>query len=142
MIYVLCVNAHPDTALHILVMCPHVASSWERIHNLHVPGEFNLFFEWFHLVFQQQRNKEILIIVMVCWMLCKSRSELIWNQRSLESSQVVESAYSILSQWRSVQDRTFDRFRRYMSHEDGDEYPCPTPLRLTPMLPFLGIKFS
>lgn len=32
-------NAHPETALSILDLCPHAASSWERIHNLHASGE-------------------------------------------------------------------------------------------------------
>lgn len=55
-------------------------------------------------------------------MLWKSINDLIWNQRSLEASEVVESAYSILNQWQNVQDRTFDSFMRYMSPDDSDEH--------------------
>lgn len=35
---------------------------------------------------------------------------------------MVESALSVLNQWKSVQDRTFDRFLGFMSLEDGDEH--------------------
>ena len=35
---------------------------------------------------------------------------------------MVESAYSILNQWKSVQDRTFDHFMGYMTQNDGDEH--------------------
>ena len=66
-------------------------------------------------------------------MIWKNRNELIWNQRSLNISEVVESAYSVLNQWRSVQDHTFDRFLGYMSHEDGDEHwhlPQPNSVKV------------
>lgn len=35
---------------------------------------------------------------------------------------MVESAYSILNQWNSVQDKSFDRFIAYMNQDDGDEH--------------------
>lgn len=62
---------------------------------------------------------------MVCWMLGKNMNDLVWNQRSLEPFEVTESAISVLNQWRSVQDKTFDRFLGYMTYEDGDEHWHP-----------------
>ena len=108
------------TALHTLVTCSYVVTCWARIHNQLVSGDFNSFSHWLQLVFQQQDTKQIHVTVMVCWMIWKHRNELVWNQRSLEITEVVESAYSILNQWKSVQDRTFDQFMGYMTQNDGD----------------------
>ena len=41
---------------------------------------------------------------------------------------MLNSAYSILNQWRSVQDRTFDRFMGYMTPEDGNEHRNKPPV--------------
>lgn len=35
---------------------------------------------------------------------------------------MLESALSLLNQWKCVHDRTFDRFLGYISTEDGDEH--------------------
>ncbi|XP_074342410.1 uncharacterized protein LOC141679955 [Apium graveolens] len=43
-------------------------------------------------------------------------------KKSLEISELLDSAYSLLNQWRSVQHRTFDRFMGYMTPEDGNEH--------------------
>lgn len=60
--------------------------------------------------------------VMTCWMLWKSRNNLIWHQSSLDPNEVVESAYLVLKQWRSVQDRSFDHFLGFMSQDDSREH--------------------
>ncbi|KAL8110299.1 hypothetical protein AgCh_026140 [Apium graveolens] len=58
-------------------------------------------------------------------MLWKNRNDLVWNQHSADSAEVIESTISVLNQWRSVQD--MDRFMGYITQEDGDEHWNPPP---------------
>ena len=115
-------NNFPESALHIIVLCPHAVASWEKIDSLKAQSSCASFVEWLGKVFMQHRNEDLAVMVMVCWMLWKNRNEVVWNQHSLEPKEVVESALSVLNQWKCVQDRTFDHFLGYMSYEDGDEH--------------------
>ncbi|XP_074349748.1 uncharacterized protein LOC141689374 [Apium graveolens] len=121
---ILCPICHDtsETILHCLVLCPFAEICWTRVHVQPIHGVFHSFCEWLLLLFEQLDKKEVHISVMVCWMLWKHRNELVWNQRSLEISKILESACSILNQWNSVQDKTYDRFMAYMNHNDGDEH--------------------
>ncbi|XP_074378344.1 uncharacterized protein LOC141719879 [Apium graveolens] len=118
-------NAHNETIMHYLVLCSFVASMWSCLNLPLLTGEFSLFPEWLHRVFEQQSTKNVYITVMVCWMLWKNRNDLVWNQHSLDSAGVIESIMSVLNQWRSVQDKTFDHFMGYMTQEDGDGHWNP-----------------
>lgn len=55
-------------------------------------------------------------------MIWKNRNELVCNQHSLGYSEIVESRLSVLNQWYSGQDRTYDPFMGYMSQDDGEEH--------------------
>lgn len=57
---------------------------------------FNSFPEWLHLVFNQH-GIEIHNTVMVCWALWKNRNDLVWNQKSLDSSEVFATALMSLT---------------------------------------------
>lgn len=87
-------NTSDDSILHNHVLCPFAVSSWMKLHISSICGEFKNFNEWLNQVFQQHLNEDIHIIVMVCWMLWKNRNSLMWNQRSSEPFEVVESAIS------------------------------------------------
>lgn len=50
------------------------------------------------MVFEQCRSEKIRVMVMVCWMIWKSRNDLVWKQRSMEVEEVVQSANSTLNQ--------------------------------------------
>lgn len=115
-------NDYPETVVHTLVCCSHAIACWEKVQNFHISGDYSSFADWLKLVFEQKRKEEVCIVVMICWMLWKSRNDLRWNQSSLGATEVVESAYLVLNQWKSVQDRTFDHTLGYMSQEDGDEH--------------------
>lgn len=117
----MCNDSH-ESIMHILVLCPFAVDNWTRSNVLCISGEFSTFMEWLQLVFQKQQSDDILAVTMICWMIWKSRNELIWNQHSLSYSEIVESALSVLNQWRIVQDRTFDPFMGYMSQDDGEEH--------------------
>lgn len=114
-------NADNETVQHIFLQRPYAVSVWDKANFPQLSGNLYLFSEWLALVFQNESKEHIPAIIMICWMLWKNRNELIWNQRSLDPSVTVESAFSVLNQWRNVQDRTFDRFFGLMSNEDGDE---------------------
>ncbi|KAL6503124.1 hypothetical protein OROHE_023753 [Orobanche hederae] len=114
-------NEQPETTLHILVQCPFANSCLNSENRSVNTGIFSSFADWLQSLLEQQNRRLALIMVMICWTLWKSRNDLIWNQRSLEMSEVVESAKANLIQWQSVQDRTFDRFMGFMTHEDGQE---------------------
>ncbi|KAL8108560.1 hypothetical protein AgCh_024870 [Apium graveolens] len=115
-------NDHNENTFHSLVSCSFATSVWSRLNLSLIVGEFNCFPDWLQLVFDQQRLEDVHLIVMVCWMMWKNRNDLVWNQHCLDSAEVLESATSVLNQWRSVQDKTFDRFMGYMTQEDGEEH--------------------
>lgn len=71
---------------------------------------FHNFSGWLQLAFHQCRQQEFRGIIMLCWIWWKSHNEIVWNQRSLEATEVVESAKSVLNQWRNVHDKSFDYF--------------------------------
>lgn len=119
----LCVvyNEQPNSVLHTLVQCQFVAASREKAENPQVIGDFNSFMDWFQLIFQQHQGDINSKIAMICWMICKSKNELIWNQHSLGFVEVADSAFPVLNQW-SSEDRTTDPFMGYIFHEDGSEH--------------------
>lgn len=92
-------NIHTEIVLHIVVLCPQAVSSWKRTNFPQICGNFDSFSEWLQLVFQQRQGEDTLIAVMICWMLWKSRNELIWKQRSLTNQEVVGLAFTVLKQW-------------------------------------------
>lgn len=98
-------NEFPETTLHTLVLCSFANICWQRVLQQPVTSTFTSFQEWLQLVFEQQQLSEVHTTVMICWIIWKQRNELVWNQHSLEVAEVVESAYSILNQWTSVQDK-------------------------------------
>lgn len=126
-------NDQPESVLHVFVNCAYATSCWEKFDELQVQGVFNTFVEWFWLVLQQFTKVEVYTISIICWMIWKNRNGLVWNQSSLEPSEVVQSACSTLNQWKCVQDRTFDRFLGHMSQEDGAEHwslPMPGSVKI------------
>ncbi|KAK1377310.1 SCF ubiquitin ligase, Skp1 component [Heracleum sosnowskyi] len=50
------------------------------------------------------------------------RNELVWNQRGSDVVDVVESAKVVFRQWQNAQDRHFDNFLGFTTHENGDEH--------------------
>lgn len=113
-------NADVESIFHVLVLCPFASICLAKL-NCPLPSVIDSnFTEWLTMVFQYQKNM-VLKIVMVCWLVWRSRNELIWNKRSIDPNEVVLSASSILDQWSSVQDRSYDQFLGYMTPEDGME---------------------
>lgn len=79
-------------------------------------------FSW---CFRKKKSEEVHIMTMICWIVWKNRNDLVWNQHSLEANEVVESSFYVLNQWKSVKDKTFDRFMGFMTHDDGTEHWLP-----------------
>lgn len=52
-------------------------------------------------------------------MLWKNRNNLVWSQKCLTTTEMVQSALSVLNQWQFVQDKTFDNSLGHMLPEDG-----------------------
>ncbi|XP_074378327.1 uncharacterized protein LOC141719860 [Apium graveolens] len=59
---------------------------------------------------------------MVIWALWKNRNDIIWNQKGMESSEVLVSAHLCFNQWKSAQDKTFDNYLGFMTQADGKEH--------------------
>lgn len=126
-------NVEYESIYHILVLCHHTSVCLTKIASSLMMEDVFSFTEWLSQVFQLQSKSVIHKTVMVCWMVWKSRNDLIWNQRSMEPNEVVESACSVLDQWKNVQDRSFDRFLGYMTPEDGCEHwslPSPNSVKI------------
>lgn len=73
------------------------------------------FAEWLDAVFAEYNNSEAREKVMICWALWRARDELIWNQKGGEVTEVITSGISVLNNWISAQDKTFDRSMGFMS---------------------------
>ncbi|XP_074327609.1 uncharacterized protein LOC141665523 [Apium graveolens] len=115
-------DPYQELVLHIMVHYDFAILTWNNFSKLHVDGNYSTFADWLQLVFGHHSREIATNVVMICWLLWKNKNDLIWNQQSMEASEVVSSACSVLNQWNSVQDRTFDHFMGYMIPEDGDEH--------------------
>lgn len=85
-----------ESTFHALVTCPFAEECWKYAGLPTVIGDFRLFIDWFAIVLQQCKQKDIHLIIMLCWMVWKNRNDLIWNHHSLQVREVVELATSIL----------------------------------------------
>ncbi|XP_074363041.1 uncharacterized protein LOC141703396 [Apium graveolens] len=82
---------------------------------------------WYHAHLQvyagllQYKREEVERIVMIMWSLWKNRNNIVWNQKSMEASEVISSANICLNQWKNAQDKSFDNFLGFMTQADGKE---------------------
>lgn len=106
---------------HILVNCSFAKHCHQLSFSSVTQEEINSFAEWLSRVFDKHDQTEIHVHVIICWLLWKNRNDAIWKQKSMDSSEIVNSAFSIINQWKSVQDKNFDRFLAFINPEDGDE---------------------
>lgn len=78
------------------------------------------------MVFDQRTNDAVQLTVMTCWMLWKNRNDLVWNQKSMDVSEVLVSAISVLNQWQYVQDKSFDNTLSFLTQGEGrDKWQAP-----------------
>lgn len=56
------------------------------------------FVEWFSEMLQEYNTEEMKSISMVCWSLWKNRNNIVWDQKSLEATEVVNSAILVLAE--------------------------------------------
>lgn len=113
-----------ESVIHTLVFCPFAVECWNTSGITAVRGEFQRFSDWFQGLVKIASREEIHRAAVLCWMIWKNRNDLVWNQRSIGVTEVVESAKSILDQWKSVQDKSFDIFLGFMTRDDGHEHWC------------------
>ena len=71
----MCQNS-AETVLHILVECSFASACNQLVLDQAIQEEFHTFADWLHLVFEQCRSEKIRVLVMVCWMIWKSRNDL------------------------------------------------------------------
>ena len=124
---------------HILVNCSFADHCHQLSSSFVIQEGSSSFAEWLSRVFEKHNQTEILVHVVICWLLWKNRNDAVWKQKSIDSSELVTSAFSILNQWRSVQDKKFDCFLAFMNPEDGVDSginQSTIALRLTPMQPY------
>lgn len=110
-----------ESVLHALVTCPFAEYCHQRSLALMVHGEFRTFADWMQLIFDQQSQAATLISVTICWQLWKNRNDSIWKQKSIDSSELVNSVFSILNQWKVIQDKNYSDFLGLMTSEDDKE---------------------
>lgn len=121
-----CNNAS-ESIFHSLISCQFARACLDYVSNCSKDQVQQCFLSWLAEIFNTKQNKEITTIVMVLWSLWSSRNDLVWNQRGMSVTEVVESAKSLLYQWQSAQDKTFDSFLGLMTREDGaDHWRLPT----------------
>lgn len=108
--------------MHILVTCSLAKSCWDVVGMNVISTEYQCFDEWLGAVLQMYKGKEARLKVTICWALWKARNEIVWNQKGGDYAEIISSANSMLNQWSSAQDKTFNRFLGLMTEEDGDEH--------------------
>lgn len=111
-------NDAAESILHTLVLCPFAecCRSATALPNF---IRFQTFHDWLHMLFEHNDKNSVLTSVMLYWMLWKNRNDLVWNQRCLAVSEVLNSAVSTLNQWQYVQDTNFDHSLGLLTPEDG-----------------------
>lgn len=85
-----------ESVIHTLVACPFAVDCWNISGIAAVRGDFQRFSYWFQVLLKKASRQEIHRAAAICWMIWKSRNDLVWNQRSLGVTEVVESAKSVL----------------------------------------------
>ena len=89
-------NESPEYILHSLVTCPFSITCHSAASSLNITGYYT-FKEWLQLLFTHGNQSKIQSHVMVCWMLWKNCNDLVWNQHSIDTLEVVHSAFSVLN---------------------------------------------
>lgn len=115
-------NTNMETTAHVLVNCDFAKLCWETVNLRKQFYTVSSFTEWFSGMVQDYNMEEMKIISMICWSLWKNRNNIVWNQKSSEVTEVVNSAILVLNQWQSAQDRSFDHSLGFMTPSDGEEH--------------------
>lgn len=79
------------------------------------------FGNWLNKFMEHNEEEKRSMAAMLCWALWRGRNELIWKQKHMEISQIVVLAQTVLSQWKSVHDKTQDTTLGLLNLEDGDD---------------------
>lgn len=103
-------NEESETILHSLVTCSFATVCHWTVSSAANTDENITFKEWMQLLCNDRNEFEVQNHAMICWQLWKNRNDIVWNQHDIDSLELVNSAYSVLNQWRFVQHNTFDRF--------------------------------
>lgn len=69
-----------------------------------------------------QSKEKVERISMLAWGLWKNRNTIVWEQKSMAVTEVVDSALLSLNQLKSAQDRSFDSSLGFMTQADGHEH--------------------
>lgn len=89
-------------------------------------GDYTNFTEWLSVAFQRYTREGIKRIGMICWSIWNNRNEIVWNQKGMEFTEVVELAFLGLQQCQTAQDRSFDNFLGFMTQVEGmEQWKCP-----------------
>ncbi|XP_074342149.1 uncharacterized protein LOC141679584 [Apium graveolens] len=115
-------NITCETAAHVLVNCDFAKLCWEKAGFRRVIQTDSKFVEWFSKLIQEYNTKAMKSISMVCWSLWKNRNNIVWNEKSLEATEVVNSSILVFNQWKSAQDRSFDNSFGFITPSDGKEH--------------------
>ena len=91
-------NEDAESILHSLVICPFTENCRSIAALPAITGAYQSFENWLQLVFDQGNKTSTTVSVMLCWMVWKNRNDLVWSQKCLTASEVVQSALSVLNQ--------------------------------------------
>lgn len=90
-------NAEMETIVQSITTCSFAKACWNKICIMVALIEFSTFSDWLSMVFHRCNQDELGIVAVLSWSFWKCRNELVWNQRGMKDTDVVESAKSLLS---------------------------------------------
>ncbi|XP_062112948.1 uncharacterized protein LOC133824099 [Humulus lupulus] len=115
-------NTDRESICHVLVSCSFAQACWHRLGIGCIPTPQGIFSSWLSSILSLYSREKRQWAVMLLWALWKSRNDLVWQQRGSEVDEVIVLAKTVLNQWISAQDRSFDLSMGLVTQTDGSEH--------------------
>ncbi|KAL8119408.1 hypothetical protein AgCh_016796 [Apium graveolens] len=105
-VYPVC-KEEAETIIHALAQCKSASACWKIFkQDISTEGDWD-FMDWLNHVLAGQSSDSKAKILTLCWLIWRSRNDLIWNGKRWPILRIVAKAWEYLSQWRAAQNRGF-----------------------------------
>ncbi|XP_060969483.1 uncharacterized protein LOC133036768 [Cannabis sativa] len=96
-------NMVEESTMHVLVSCNFAKSCWIRSSLNITSFSQHYFYNWFQDLMSSNSGEQLEEALMVAWAIWNARNNLLWNQKSTTTVEVILSARTHLYQWQCAQ---------------------------------------
>ncbi|KAM6566917.1 hypothetical protein CsatA_026045 [Cannabis sativa] len=115
-------NLENESFNHVLVTCSYSTACWKQLNSRLNTEVHDNFLSWLQSAFSNSSTAECQLITMLVWAIWKSRNELVWDTKHRAVGDVVVLAKTVLDQWKSAQEKTFEASSELQISDVG--YEC------------------